>query len=75
MAAMAAKTMAAGKNESTAVQKNGLAVNSHFSVVQVRQTPSAQNQIQIVDTHETSETLAVTRLQRVGYQINRTLLD
>jgi hypothetical protein len=36
--------------------------------------PSAQNQIQIVDTHETSETLAVTRLQRVGYQINRTLL-
>jgi hypothetical protein len=39
MAAMAAKTMAAGKNESTAVQKNGLAVNSHFSVVQVRQTP------------------------------------
>jgi hypothetical protein len=40
MAAMAAKTMAAGKNESTAVQKNGLAVNSHFSVVQVRQTPS-----------------------------------
>jgi hypothetical protein len=31
--------MAAGKNESTAVQKNGLAVNSHFSVVQVRQTP------------------------------------
>jgi len=41
MAAMAAKTMAAGKNESTAVQKNGLAVNSHFSVVQVRQTPRA----------------------------------
>ena len=37
--------------------------------------PSAQNKIQIVDTHETSETLAVTRLQRVGYQINRTLLD
>jgi hypothetical protein len=37
--------------------------------------PSAQNQIQIVDTHETSETLAVTRLQRVGYQINRTLLS
>jgi hypothetical protein len=37
--------------------------------------PSAQNQIQIVDTHETSETLAITRLQRVGYQINRTLLD
>jgi hypothetical protein len=37
---MAAKTMAAVKNESTAVQKNGLAVNSHFSVVQVRQTPS-----------------------------------
>ena len=36
--------------------------------------PSAQNKIQIVDTHETSETLAVTRLQRVGYQINRTLL-
>jgi hypothetical protein len=36
--------------------------------------PSAQNQIQIVDTHETSETLAITRLQRVGYQINRTLL-
>jgi hypothetical protein len=36
--------------------------------------PSTQNQIQIVDTHETSETLAVTRLQRVGYQINRTLL-
>ena len=36
--------------------------------------PRAQNQIQIVDTHETSETLAVTRLQRVGYQINRTLL-
>jgi hypothetical protein len=35
---------------------------------------SAQNQIQIVDTHETFETLAVTRLQRVGYQINRTLL-
>jgi hypothetical protein len=35
----------------------------------------AQNQIQIVDTHETSETLAVTRLQRVSYQINRTLLD
>jgi hypothetical protein len=31
---------------------------------------SAQNQIQIVDTHETFETLAVTRLQRVGYQIN-----
>lgn len=37
--------------------------------------PSAQNQIQIVDTHETSETLAITRLQRVGYQINRTLLE
>lgn len=37
--------------------------------------PRAQNQIQIVDTHETSETLAVTRLQRVGYQINRTLLS
>jgi hypothetical protein len=37
--------------------------------------PSAQNQIQIVDTHETSETLAITRLQRVGYQINRTLLS
>jgi hypothetical protein len=37
--------------------------------------PSAQNQIQIVDTHETSETLAITRLQRVGYQINRTLLN
>jgi hypothetical protein len=36
--------------------------------------PSAQNKIQIVDTHEASETLAVTRLQRVGYQINRTLL-
>jgi hypothetical protein len=36
--------------------------------------PSAENQIQIVDTHETSETLVVTRLQRVGYQINRTLL-
>ncbi|WP_295502995.1 hypothetical protein [Limnohabitans sp. Rim8] len=36
--------------------------------------PRAQNQIQIVDTHETSETLAVTRLQRVGHQINRTLL-
>jgi homoaconitase/3-isopropylmalate dehydratase large subunit len=36
--------------------------------------PSAQNKIQIVDTHETSETLAITRLQRVGYQINRTLL-
>ena len=36
--------------------------------------PSAQNKIQIVDTHETAETLAVTRLQRVGYQINRTLL-
>jgi hypothetical protein len=28
-----------------------------------------------VDTHEASETLAVTRLQRVGYQINRTLLS
>ncbi|WP_369802476.1 DUF2946 family protein [Limnohabitans sp. DM1] len=27
-----------------------------------------------MDTHETSETLAVTRLQRVGCQINRTLL-
>ena len=36
--------------------------------------PSAQNKIQIVDTHEASETLAVTCLQRVGYQINRTLL-
>jgi hypothetical protein len=36
--------------------------------------PSVQNQIQIVDTHETFETLAVTCLQRVGYQINRTLL-
>jgi hypothetical protein len=33
-----------------------------------------QNQIQIVDTHETFETLADTRLARVGYQINRTLL-
>ncbi|WP_396435220.1 hypothetical protein, partial [Limnohabitans sp.] len=32
------------------------------------------NQIQIVDTHETFETLAVTRLARVGSQINRTLL-
>jgi hypothetical protein len=36
--------------------------------------PSTQKTIQIVDTHEPSETLAVTRLQRVGYQINRTLL-
>jgi hypothetical protein len=37
--------------------------------------PSTQNQIQIVDTHETSETLAVTCLQRVGHQIYRTLLE
>lgn len=36
--------------------------------------PNVQNQIQIVDTHETSETLAVTRLQRGDPQINRTLL-
>jgi hypothetical protein len=36
--------------------------------------PGAENQIQIVDTHETFETLAVTRLARVGSQINRTLL-
>jgi len=36
--------------------------------------PSAQNQIQIVDTHKTFETLAVTRLQRYDHQINRTLL-
>jgi hypothetical protein len=36
--------------------------------------PSAENKIQIVDTHETFETTAVTRLARVDYQINRTLL-
>jgi len=37
--------------------------------------PNVKSQIQIVDTHETSETLAITRLQRVGYQINRTVLS
>lgn len=72
---MAAEIIAAGKNESAAVQKSGLAEIFGFAWAQVRQPPSAQNQIQIVDTHETSETLAVTRLQRVGYQINRTLLS
>ncbi len=36
--------------------------------------PNVQNQIQIVDIHEISETLAITRLQQRGYQINRALL-
>ena len=36
--------------------------------------PIAENQTQIVDTYETAETFAVTRLQRRDYQINLTLL-